>query len=243
MEVDLLNCNKADIYSASGPLLCNARVHWDSAGFYLLLEVPADFPLDEEAEYPILFYDPAAGLVHSHCKLKAHSKTEDGDLALSCTVLDVIQTIQRRQDLKVPATAQIEVSVVTMPRAAHDKQVPLVSEIAVSVTNSLGEDEQDLLPPKNASFTALTQNLSAGGVYFICPYALPVDTEVRFELHEGPKPIELTAVVLRTEALPPYKKQPRFGHGCRFITLKPVAESGLRSYIFRCQRNMRQRRF
>ena len=47
MEVDLLNCNKADIYSASGPLLCNARVHWDSAGFYLLLEVPADFPLDE----------------------------------------------------------------------------------------------------------------------------------------------------------------------------------------------------
>ena len=47
MEVDLLNCNKADIYSASGPLLCNARVHWDSAGFYLLLEVPADLPLDE----------------------------------------------------------------------------------------------------------------------------------------------------------------------------------------------------
>ena len=37
MEVDLLNCNKADIYSASGPLLCNARVHWDSADFSLLL--------------------------------------------------------------------------------------------------------------------------------------------------------------------------------------------------------------
>ena len=88
MEVDLLNCNKADIYSASGPLLCNARVHWDSAGFYLLLEVPADFPLDEEAEYPILFYDPAAGLVpflHSFGCYPNHSASAGFESAGHCS--------------------------------------------------------------------------------------------------------------------------------------------------------------
>lgn len=241
MDVQLLNCSKADIYSAAGPLLCEARVHWDSAGFYLLLEVSPNFPLDEEAEYPIIFYDPAAGLVHSHCRLKAHSKTEDGGLALSCTLVEVTQTIQRRQDLKVQTDAQIEVEVTHMPRAAQDKQVSVVSSIEVSVMPKGQEGEPPNLP--DGSFAAVTKNLSAGGVYFICQYPLPVDTEIRFELKEGPKPIELTAVVLRQEELPPQKHKPRYGHGCRFVNLKPTAESGLRSYIFRCQRNQRQRRF
>lgn len=214
--MELTNCNKAEVYAVDEKPLCEARVYWDSAGMYQLLEVPRSFELSATGEHMVIFYDAMVGLVHCRCQLRPHSENEDFQ-SLSFTIIEILETIQRRQDLKVPTNAEIEISVVQM---AGSSEAP---------------------PPKGA-FMAVTENLSAGGVYFTCQYALPVDSEVHFELKEGPKPIELTAVVLRQEELPPKKRLPRFGHGCRFINLKPAAESGLRSYIFRCQRDMRQRR-
>ena len=220
--MELTNCNKADIFAVDGTLLCEARVFEDSAGLYQLLEVPRNFTIVEDYQYPITFYDPMAGLVHCRCQLLLHAERgEDADnpdfKSLSFTMVEVIDTVQRRQDLKVPAVAEIEVNVLRLAGGSDN-------------------------PPPKGPFVAVTENLSAGGVYFVCQYALPPNSEVRFELREGPKPIELTAVVLRQEELPAKKRLPRFGHGCRFVNLKPAAESGLRSYIFRCQRDMRQRR-
>ena len=214
--MELTNCNKAEIYAVDGTPLCEAHVYWDSAGMYQLLEVPCSFELSDTGEHMAIFYDSTAGLVHCRCQLRPHGN--EGDVkSCSFTITEVLETIQRRQDLKVPTNAEIEISAVQMASASA-------------------------APPPKGAFTAVTENLSAGGVYFVCQYALPVDSEVHFELKEGPTPIELTAVVLRQEELPPKKRLPRFGHGCRFINLKPAAESGLRSYIFRCQRDMRQRR-
>lgn len=216
MELD--NCTKADIFATDETMLCEAKVFWDSAGLYQLLEVPQTFPIwadGEPAEYLITFYDSTVGLVHCRCQLRLHGAETESKL-LSYKIIEILETIQRRQDLKIPAVAEIEIDNV---------------RLAASSDN----------PPPKGSFAATTVNLSAGGVYFTCQYALPVDSLVHFTLREGPKPIELDAVVLRLEELPPKKRLPRFGHGCRFVDLKPAAESGLRSYIFRCQRDMRQR--
>ena len=214
--MELTSCNKAEVYAIDNTPLCEARVYWDSAGMYQLLEVPRAFELAESGEHVVIFYDSTAGLVHCRCQLRPHG--EDGDFkSLSFTITEILETIQRRQDLKVPAVTEIEISAVQMAGASE-------------------------APPPKAPFSAVTENLSAGGVYFVCQYSLPVNSEVHFELREGPKPIELTAVVLRQEELPPKKRLPRYGHGCKFINLKPAGESGLRSYIFRCQRDMRQRR-
>jgi len=220
--MELTNCTKAEIYSADETPLCEARVFWDSAGLYQLLEVPREFKLYEDYEYIVIFYDATVGLVHCRCQLKMHGERgeDEQDAALkslSFTITEVLETIQRRQDLKVPASAEIEIT---------------VQRLASGSAN----------PPPWKPFPATTVNLSAGGVYFVCQYALPADSEVHFLLKEGPKPIELTAVVLRLDELPPKKRLPRYGHGCKFVNLKPASESGLRSYIFRCQRDMRQRR-
>ncbi len=217
MELD--NCTKADIFAPDESLLCEARVFWDSADLYQLLEVPQNFPIwpdGEPAEYLVTFYDSTAGLVHCRCLLRLHGV--DADLkSLSYQIVEILDTVQRRQDLKIPAVTEIEIAQVRLAGPSDN-------------------------PPPKGAFVATTVNLSAGGVFFTCQYALPVDSLVHFTLREGPKPIELDAVVLRLEELPPKKRLPQFGHGCRFVDLKPAAESGLRSYIFRCQRDMRQRR-
>ncbi len=171
--MELTNCNKAEIYAVDGTPLCEAHVYWDSAGMYQLLEVPCSFELSDTGEHMAIFYDSTAGLVHCRCQLRPHGN--EGDVkSCSFTITEVLETIQRRQDLKVPTNAEIEISAVQMASASA-------------------------APPPKGAFTAVTENLSAGGVYFVCQYALPVDSEVHFELKEGPKPIELTAVVLRQE--------------------------------------------
>ena len=96
--MELTNCNKAEIYAVDGTPLCEAHVYWDSAGMYQLLEVPCSFELSDTGEHMAIFYDSTAGLVHCRCQLRPHGN--EGDVkSCSFTITEVLETIQRRQDL------------------------------------------------------------------------------------------------------------------------------------------------
>ena len=88
--------------------------------------------------------------------------------------------------------------------------------------------------------TAVTRDISAGGIYFISDYCLPEDSVVQFQLHGASKPLLLSAKVLRFEAIDSKDGKAQYGHGCIFIELRPQTEAVLRNYIFRQERQRRR---
>ena len=211
MEI-LKNCRKAEIYTAANELLATAEVFRDLSG-NILLSVPTDFPLDEHDLFLITFFDPVSGLIFSRCTLtKSDEKTSEERDSLLCNILEVMESKQRRQDLKLSLEIPLEMFFIN-PASG----IPGIPDM----------------------IAAYTRNISAGGVYFICKYALPVDAELQFQLRGASKPLTLTAKVLRQETLPPSNDVPQYGHGCRFIDLRPQSEAVLRNYIFRQERQKR----
>ncbi len=213
--MELKNCRKAEIYEPEGGFLCEAEVTRASLDKYRLI-VPADFELYESTGvYKVVFFDGAQGLIHTMCKLADPLPLPNEQQSLLCVVREETGKEQRRQDLKVPAEVSIEVACTRVP--AGQKRVA-------------------------GRIPATTRNISAGGIYFICEQQFPQDAHVQFHLHEASKPLQLSARVLRAEALPPNRDgAPLFGHGCRFVDLKPQAEAELRSFIFKKELEMRRR--
>lgn len=213
--MELKGCQKAEIYSPAQEFLCTAEVTRAAYDNYRLI-VPLEFEVSTELEYyEVVFFDAFAGLVHTLCRLSDPLHISKTQQSLLCVVREERGREQRRQDLKVPTNASIEVSCIRLPAGAKR-------------------------PP--ARIQAKVRNISAGGIYFACQYPIPKGANVQFQLHEASKPLQLAANVLRQEELEPLSDgTPQFGHGCRFIDLKPNAEAELRSYIFRKELQMRQR--
>lgn len=214
--MDLLkNCRKAEILTPSNTPACEAGVFHDLGGNLRLL-VPQTFSYKDHPFFMVVFYDSVSGLINCRCTLSEPSPEVDGRISLLCTVSEVLHRNQRRQDLKVPIQAAVEMTNVQVPFGGA---VPPVSKIP-----------------------AVTRDLSAGGIYFICQYPLAVNTLVHFQFRETDKPLLLVAKVLRQEELKPVKGIPQFGHGCRFVEMEMDAESELRSFIFRRERQLHQNR-
>lgn len=216
--MDLLkNCNKAEIFTPSNQLICEAGVFHDLADRLQLL-VPIDFAFTykEHPFYFVVFYDPISGLINCRCTLSTPSSLPDGRQSLLCKIAEVLNRNQRRQDLKVPLSTEIELTGI---RVSAEGRYPPVSRIP-----------------------AVTRDISAGGIYFTCQYPLSVDTLATFQFRETAKPLTLSVRVLRQDQLKPVKGVDQYGHGCRFIDLEMDAESELRSYIFRRERQIHQNR-
>ncbi len=210
----LRNCRKAEIFSPSDEFLCQAEVFTDKSE-QLWVSVPHSFSYEEHSYYNITFYDSVSGLVRGQCILGSPQDLSERRLALMCDVTEVVETRQRRQDLKIPLEIEVEVTCIYLPEGVE-------------------------APPQ--TFPAVTRNISAGGIYLISEYPLAEGAEIQFEIKEASKPLVLTAKLLRQEKLPPKMEQPQYGYGCRFIKLKSQMESVLRNYIFRKDRE-RQRGF
>ncbi len=210
MEI-LKNCRKAEIYTTGNELLATAEVFRDLSD-NVWLSVPTDFPLEEHDSFLITFFDPVSGLIFSRCTLSKSDQGSEEKEALLCKIEEIMESRQRRQDLKL--SLEIPLEMFFIHPASGIPGIP------------------DMI-------TATTRNISAGGVYFICQYAIPVDAELQFQLRGASKPLTLTAKVLRQESLPPVKDVPQHGHGCRFIDLRPQSETVLRNYIFRQERQKR----
>ena len=210
----LKKCRKAEIFNPAESLLCQAEVFSDISD-RLWVSVSHDFPYEEFSYFNITFYDPVSGLVRCRCTLGSPESLSEERLSLLCTIVEVLESHHRRQDLKIPLEIEVELTCTYLPAGAPE-------------------------PP--STFTAITRNISAGGIYLICEHPLPEDAEIRFEITEANKPLLLNAKVLRQDKLPLKREMPQYGHGCRFFDLKPQTESILRNYIFRKERQ-RQRRF
>lgn len=210
----LKKCRKAEIYLAD-ELICVAEVFRDLTN-EIWLSIPKDLSLNTSKEYTIIFFDSIAGLLHCRCTLsKVQSLTDEWD-SVPCTILEVLEIQQRRQDLKISLETTLELFCTYVPRSAVT---------AVRIPEQI---------------TAVTRDISAGGIYFICEYCLPKDTVVQFQLHGASKPLLLAAKVLRFEALDSKKDKEQYGHGCAFIELRPQTEAVLRNYIFRQERQRRR---
>lgn len=205
----LKKCQKAEIYNGD-ELLCEVEVFRDLASD-VWLSIPRDFELKPSDAYTILFYDSIAGLLRCRCSLGETQELSDEWDSVPCEILEVLDTQQRRMDLKISleTTLALSCSFIPGPHAGIPEQ-----------------------------FDAVTRDISAGGIYFFCDYSLPAGSVVQFQLHGASKPLLLSAKVLRTDKIED-KKGIRYGHGCQFYDLKPQAEAVLRNYIFRQERQRR----
>lgn len=206
----LKNCRKAEIYLAD-ELICVAEVFRD-LNKEIWLSIPKDLSLDA-SEYTIIFFDSVAGLLRCRCTLSEVKTLTDEWDSVPCTILEVLETRQRRQDLKISLETALELYCTYVPSFATG------------------------IPER---IKATTRNISAGGVYFICDYCLPEGTVVQFQLHGASKPLLLAAKVLRFESLNSKAGKTRYGHGCAFIEMRPQTEAVLRNYIFRQERHIRR---
>jgi len=206
----LKKCYKAEIFKGE-KVLCEVEVFRDLASD-VWLSIPKDFPLDTSKDYTILFYDSIAGLVRCRCALGDIQPLSDEWDSVPCEILEVLESQQRRMDLKITLDTSLDLrcNFIPGPRAGIPEWIH-----------------------------AVTRDISAGGVYFMCEYELPAGSVVQFQLHGASKPLMLSAKVLRTDTIEK-KDGTQYGHGCQFIDLKPQTEAVLRNYIFRQER---QRRF
>lgn len=206
----LKNCRKAEVYLAD-KLICEAEVFRDLNN-EVWLSIPKDLSLNA-SEYTILFFDSISGLLRCRCALSEVQPLTDEWDSVPCTILEVLDTQQRRQDLKIPLETTLELVCTYVPSfATHIPQ----------------------------HIMATTRDISAGGIYFICDYRLPEDTVVQFQLHGASKPLLLAAKVLRFETLKDKRGNEQYGHGCIFIELRPQTEAVLRNFIFRQERRNRR---
>ena len=192
----LKKCKKAEIYTLANEAICEAEVFRDMAD-ELWLSIPGDVILEAAQYYTIVFYDSIS----------------DERISVPCQIMEVLETTQRRQDLKIYLETNLDLFCTYIPSTA------------------VGIPER---------IKAISRDISAGGIYFICEYCLPEGSVVQFQLHGASKPLLLAARVLRFESVDERNGKPQFGHGCQFIEMKPQTEAVLRNYIFRQER---QRRF
>lgn len=206
----LKKCRKAEIYSGD-TLICEAEVFRDLADD-VWLSIPKDLSWESPESYTVLFYDSISGLLLCQCALGEPQELSDEVDSVSCKILEVLKAEQRRMDLKIQFSTSLELSCTYVP--GQPSHIP-------------------------SRIDAESRDLSAGGIYFISEYQLPVESVVQFQLHGASKPLLLSARVLRTEELPLKKGIPQYGHGCQFIEMKPQTEAVLRNYIFRQDRQQR----
>ena len=113
--MELTNCRKAEIYDLSDQLICEAEVTRASFEGYRLI-VPRDFELKEKTElYHIVFFDSAAGLIHTVCVLGDPLNISKEQQSIMCMVREERGNNQRRSDLKVAAEVMIDVSCIRRP--------------------------------------------------------------------------------------------------------------------------------
>ena len=182
----------------------------------LLLTVPRSLDYLNQEIFRILFYDPTLGRLTCRCALSSPLLLPNQMTSLRCDILERVSQEQRRQDLKVPL------------------KVPTGMDITIHVTRRPG----DSLYMTEEGRPARLMNLSAGGAYVRTEVVLEEGRQLWFDFRGAGAPIRLTAQVLRVEDLTAQPNRPLYGYGCKFVGLPARAESQLRSFVFKEERQL-----
>ena len=105
----LRHCTKAEIYDNEDELICQARVSMDAGGGLLVL-VPRSFNYQELGLCKTIFFDPMLGLVTCKCAFSSPLLLPEQMLSLRCQIMEQLSAHQRRDDIKLPLSAQTSVS-------------------------------------------------------------------------------------------------------------------------------------
>lgn len=205
-------CKKAEIHDRSGETV-PAQVSIAPTGG-LLVTVPRGFQYDPDSPVEIAFYDPIQGIALCRAALSAPLISDDHrSCSYRCRVLEHLAQDQRREDVKIP----------------------LSSEIGITLEEAAGKDPLPVPPPEG---TASLRNISAGGAYLLSKMDLQVGDRLFFYFHGAGGSIPLTAEILRIDALTDRHNRPINGYGCRFVDLASSYEARLRGYVFQKARQL-----
>lgn len=140
----LRHCTKAEIYDNEDELICQARVSMDAGGGLLVL-VPRSFNYQELGLCKTIFFDPMLGLVTCKCAFSSPLLLPEQMLSLRCQIMEQLSAHQRRDDIKLPLSAQTSVSL----DGGEEEPVPAVirniSAGGVYLTTSLKAEAGDKL--------------------------------------------------------------------------------------------------
>lgn len=210
------HCKKAEILDDTGGKIPAAVSIAPTGG--LLITVPRKYEFKPEVPAAVTFFDPILGLATCRVRLSSPLITDDHkSRCYRCEVLEQIAQDQRREDVKIPLS--IEISVTLEEDAPSD------------------DPSEWRLPPEGA---ATLRNISAGGAYLLSKMDLKVGDRLFFYFHGAGGTIPLTAEVLRVDARTDRHGRPINGCGCRFVDLAASYESRLRSYVFKEARRLFQ---
>ena len=210
--VNLEQCKKAELYQGDH-LLCEAGVSTGPMGG-ILLSVPRSVECGRDKQYVVKFYDSGLGVLTCRCTLSSPMELPDDLLSLRCDVMETIEQLQRRQDVKVPTNVQV---MLHAERRPGDLYIPL------------------------KGWPATVKNISAGGVYVSTDLSLSAGREIEFEFRETGEKLDLMARILRVEDLTEQPNLPIYGYGCKFVCLSTRAENQLRNFVFREERRRKSR--
>ena len=210
--VNLEQCKKAELYKGDH-FLCEAVVTAGPAGS-VLLTVPQQVAYGRSNELAVKFYDAALGVLTCRCVLSAPMELPEGGMSLRCDIMETLEQVQRRLDVKVPTNVQV---MLHAERRPGDLYIPM------------------------KGWPATVKNISAGGVYVSTDLSLSAGREIEFEFRETGEKLELMARILRVEDLTEQPNLPIYGYGCKFVCLSARAENQLRNFVFREERRRKSR--
>ncbi len=219
----LTTCKKATIYDVDYNEISVATVTDVSEdGVELVI---ADDDIDNlDSEMNVTFFDEQKGLVTYRCSLYSKKKylNEHNILVhnMTCTPLQEISTVQRRNDFKIPVSIPIEYAL-----------IPTQEELDSDVVQH------------DKYRSATTVNLSAGGIFFYCDDELFEGRELNILLpiaHSSR--IKLSATILRKIEVEENSAIANFGYGCSFNEMHSSTETKLRSFVYQQQMILHKRK-
>lgn len=202
------NCKTCGVYTLQHVHMFDASVHISEDTILISfpkfdtslipVQIEDEDPFQFEAE--ISFYTPLKGVVTCICEVVAHRTKilSGGNIYSGRCKILSIETIRERR---------------------NDLKIKVSIPVLVHITDSQG---------KSQDVNGRTKDLSAGGVYLTCKYALNIDDTFEVTFLHKKIPICVRAMILRKDEY----DNGLFGYGCKFLSLRGGEERMLRHYVF-----------
>jgi len=201
----LLSENRILLMNSDEKLISNGTVvRLDSSSIEMILE-KADNVITGQAVI-IERYDNIDGVF----KYKGVVSYVLGD-RISCTNLELISNIQRRQNVKIKVEFDYEI-----------KQFMVGDKLS---------------PEPKSPILIHIRDISAGGMFFVSNELMGVNQKFLYTFDKGKAKIDLIAEIIRLQSCREYK----MGYGCKFLNVGRKEENILNSYIFTEQINQFRR--
>lgn len=203
---------KASIYTLNKYFICDANViRIDGNELYLL--ITEDVFSELSTDLYVTIYDDVYGLLTYKGKVAEFTKeilsAYEIHYKLKCVLVEMIEVIQRRNNVKVK---------VTMP----------TTMVLLDIENRPISDGKTR---KVINHNITIKDISASGILFISKEKYTIGQRFLFVFDKCAKPIEIVAEILRTQE----HENDFKGYGCKFLNVPEAKEEIVRQFVFKMQ--------